>query len=244
MANTNNCALVPLARPLSVLPVDKFPFAATASTNANSTIPAGFGYSSANRMLAVPGNKDLVLADGDYSFCELQMANNAGLRVPTGGRVRIFIDSPARPGSGCPGGSGRINANNAAALLNPSPAGQLEIYMYGTAVPSPAGAPSPPATCGNDFTYKNGLTGTAASSFYLYAPNSVVDITDSTPMSGAITGCRVHIYGLTSNTSYDYVGATTPMYAWVSTVKASWRECVTPTPVSGGVTQPYGTCKG
>jgi hypothetical protein len=244
MANINNCNLVRLAQPLAVLPVDRFPFAVSATANSNSTIPAGFGYSSPNRMLAVPGNADLVLASGDYNFCEIQMANNATLRAATGARVRIYVDSPARPGSGCPGGSGRVNANNATSIFNPSPAGQLEIYQYGTSVPTPAGAPPPPTTCNNDFTYKNGLTGTAASSFYLYAPNSVVDITTSSPMGGAITGCRVHLYGLTTNTAFNYLDPITQIYGHAAPVKGSWRECVAPTPVSGGVPQPYGTCKG
>jgi hypothetical protein len=172
------------------------------------------------------------------------MANLARISVPTGGRVRIFIDSPARTGSGCPGGSGVVNANNTKAILNPSPGGQLEIYVYGTSVPSPAGAPSPPATCGADFTYKNGLTGTAQSALYVYAPNSIVDITNDSPLAGAITGCEVKLWSLSSNSSYDYLGPPSAIVSRAAQIKGSWRECVAPTPVSAGVPQPYGTCKG
>jgi Tfp pilus assembly protein PilX len=204
---------------LTAASVDILPFAGTAVANQNSTIAAG--YTAATRTLSVTGTT--TLAAGDYNFCSVKVANGATLAAAAGARVRIYVDSAARAGSGCSGvaSQGTFVAAQSS-LLNAGSTGTLETYLYGTNVPAPPYTPPPPATCNNDFSYYHGST-TATSGVFVYAPNSNVTITANGKITGAVVGCRVTFLALTSTARFDSPPGRPSASSGIET--GTWREC-------------------
>jgi Tfp pilus assembly protein PilX len=66
------------------------------------------------RSLTMATGSTLVLGGGTYNFCKLTAANNTKIKLAAGVKVRIYIDSPDRTGSGCiPSGMTRAQAQTA-----------------------------------------------------------------------------------------------------------------------------------
>ncbi len=76
-------------------------------------------------------NGTLTLTGGTYNFCQLTVGNSVTIVVPQGAKVRVFIDSPNRPGSGCRSNvdTGRFVVNNGLSILGN--ADQFQLYVYG-----------------------------------------------------------------------------------------------------------------
>ena len=200
--------------------VDTLPFATTQTTNQNILI--GPDYTAANRALSIPAGQTLSLGAGDYNVCSIAMGNGATLSATTG-RVRVFVDSPARSGSGCASGGKVAAASTGAHFNSAATTNQLELYLYGTSAPAPF-AQSPPSTCGNDFTF-NDPTTVASSNVFVYAPNSNVTITSNAYQKWAVVGCSVNYQALSPTAHFDYPPLSTPPTGAVSVVTATWREC-------------------
>jgi Tfp pilus assembly protein PilX len=125
-------------------------FAGPAATNNNSVFSSPIYspaiYVPAERRLTVGNSVTVNLTRGHtYAVCDFWADNSAIFPVvgTSTEPVRIFIDSPDRPGSGCAPGTGRFcldnsvkfNANN----LGSSTAAPLEVYVYGPGNPSTVG---------------------------------------------------------------------------------------------------------
>jgi Tfp pilus assembly protein PilX len=218
---------------LTAASVDTLPFAGTAVANQNSTIVTG--YTAATRSLSVTGTT--TLAAGDYNFCSVKVANGATLAAASGARVRIYVDSAARAGSGCSGvaNQGTFVAAQSS-LLNAGSTGNLETYLYGTSAPAPPFTPPPPTTCNNDFSYYHGST-TATAGVFVYAPNSKVSITANGKINGAVVGCQVTFLALAATARYDSPPSRPTASSGLET--GTWRECT-----GQYVGDPESGCKG
>jgi hypothetical protein len=223
------CPLTRYPQAITVSSVDTLPFNTTQTTNSDATITLAQGYTAATRSLVVPANATLTLAAGDYNFCYVTVGNGAKLSAASGARVRIFVDSPARAGSGCTGPTGgKFNAASTSAQLNPgaatTPPAQLEIYVYGTATPPANLASPPPATCNADFTFVSSAA-TASSNLYVYAPDSNVSIQSNAYQMGAVVGCQVTYFALSASARWDYPPGGTAPSAGAGPVTGTFREC-------------------
>lgn len=101
--------------------------------NNNSSLMSSGFYNNATRAFTMGNNTSYTLQAGTYSFCSFLMQQGAKLRVPAGQIARIFIDSPARPGSTCPAGTGWYKQENSSEVnreFGADPA-QLELYVWG-----------------------------------------------------------------------------------------------------------------
>ncbi len=213
---------VPRKTPITVPSVETLPFGATQTTNENGKIAAG--YTAATRSLSVAAGTTLTLGAGDYNFCSVALGNGATLSAAPTARVRIFVDSPSRAGSGCASG-GTFNAAATGARLNLGESqGQLEIYLWGTVPAVAEPPPKPPGSCKADFTFNNTAKG-PSSALYVYAPDSIVTIKSSAYQLGAVVGCRTSYWAEASTARWDYPPSGTRPSSGVGAVSGSFREC-------------------
>jgi Tfp pilus assembly protein PilX len=191
-----------------VAPVSDAVFEATdgdqPGENNNSVIPYPLG---SNREINVPSATGTVtLPPGTYNFCDVYLNGAADLRVVGPGPVRIFIDSPYRPGSGCLAGSGDFVANNSFSFTSspPNPA-LLEMRMYGGP--------------GTQFWLKNNSTfhGT------LYAPRSAFKIDNASTVVGGVLAQTVNIQNFFTLNGNVPDGLTLATQVYESD---GWTECV------------------
>ena len=94
------------------------------------------------RNLSIGNNGSLTLGGGTYNFCKVSLGNNSYITIAAGVKVRFFLDSPDRSGSGCiPSGMDAEDARDAgwggmvlgqgSNFNNPGHAINFQIYMYG-----------------------------------------------------------------------------------------------------------------
>jgi hypothetical protein len=177
----------PAAVPFNFPPVDQGS-AATVNDNARITgAKSGTGtprdtcsscgsisWNDATRVLQVASNATLTLTGDVYSFCSLTVSNNATLRIaPRTTPLRIYIDSPEECGGGAGMGSVSVLNNGLIQNLNTSPA-TLQLYVAGST------SVSTTVTIGN-----NGSSG-AGTTLFVYAPNSVVSLTNNVHVTGSV----------------------------------------------------------
>lgn len=169
------------------------------------TLSAGSAIGSATTPLGIPA--------GTYNFCNISL-NNATYLRPLG-PVTIYIDSPARTGSGCDANTGNLIAgNNLIFTSSPADAAMIHIEMYG--------GPGTRFEINNNFDY----TGT------LYAPNSAVTFRNNAAIRGAIVGQTV-----TMNNNLTLTGQVPPGLVGGDQeyTSNSWIECTrTPSGSSAG----------
>jgi Tfp pilus assembly protein PilX len=207
-------------------------FGNTATQNDNGRIVSGVDpsqnttYVPATRALTLGNSSSVTLGGGIYNFCSLTMENSADLFVAAGARVRIFIDSPDRAGSGCPArsagtdqsctvdrnasaGSGNFTVINSARIL---PASNdpldLQIYVYGF------------TDLSNLVDFKNSIDFVGT----IHAPRSRVEFKNSATIRGAVAAHRVcfkNSVNFTSDADATGIGGDT-----VAThSQTAWREC-------------------
>jgi Tfp pilus assembly protein PilX len=226
---TGSCSnKITLSSALTLQSVDTLPFA---GAGLEATLTAAQGYTAATRTLSVGTSATLSLPAGDYKFCSVDVKNK-GTIIATSGRVRIFVDSPARAGSGCAAGSGTFQAGTktgggggAAVQLNPGTGNpNLEIYVYGTKAPTPPGTAPPPTTCGSDVLWHNGAA-VASSNVYIYAPNSDVVVQTGALITGAMAGCTAMFWADNPSGAFSTPTTPTPPGGQATVVPAAWREC-------------------
>jgi Tfp pilus assembly protein PilX len=239
---------------LSAPSPDTLPFAGSRNTNNNAT--ASVGYTALGRILDIPANNTLVLAAGTYNFCSVRLNNGAQLKAAPGANVKIFVDSAQRDTvsgvsgiSGCSGISypsgmtqGNFNAGvqgGGVSTILDGQTGQLEIYLYGTATPAPAGTAPPPSggsistagdgsrrasACGDDFDWRND-TGTPAQNVYVFGPNSDIMITARSTIQGAVTGCTATFWGIAQGAGFSATPSSARPFGKIGALPGSWREC-------------------
>ena len=170
-------------------------------------------YDHSIRHLEGPNSSSLTMGGSIYNFCSLHLKNSAHITIANGAKVRIFIDSPERPGSGCPPNSGWMIIDNSSGFNNPSnnPL-NLQVYVYGTS----------DAYSGNQdqVRFKNSTNFTGV----LYAPQSPVTIDNSGEFTGGVAGKSIDyknsvkfhwnpgVGDLKANTTTQYF-------------RTGWRQC-------------------
>ena len=165
-------------------------FAGPAASNNNASLNSSY-YNAATRTFTMATSAEYTMPAGTYSFCNLSLGNSVRLRLPATGLVKIFIDSAARPGSGCGAGTGRLLAKNSVEFnKNAGKAENLEIYVYGTRnEPANADYDCPPAGTTN---YKHDIIFCNSVQFYgsIYAADSTFFAANSVEMWGAVAAKR------------------------------------------------------
>src|SRR6185503_9954171 len=92
------------------------------------------------RTLEIDNNGSLTLGGGTYNFCKVTTGNGSPITIATGAKVRFFLDSPDRAGSGCiPSGqtAAQARSNGFGGMVlgqgsnfnNPGQAINFQIYM-------------------------------------------------------------------------------------------------------------------
>jgi hypothetical protein len=171
----NSTVPPPTRRPVAfnqLAPVDP---GNSATTNANGQIQSA-SYSASTRSLNLNGTT-VTLAGGTYNFCSLSLNNSSTLAIAPGAKARIIIDSPDRPGSGCPKNSGDFSVNNNSKISNPSTdVSAAEILVTGL------------NNMSSTITFNN------SSAFYgaIYAPRSTVNVNNNTLFHGGLAALVVN----------------------------------------------------
>jgi hypothetical protein len=224
------------ATPITVPSVETLPFGTTKTTNSDWTITKAEGYNSETRSLSVAAGATVTLVAGDYNFCYVNLGNGATLSAATGARVKVFVDSPSREGSGCTGPSGgKFNAESSGARVNlGATAGQLEFYLWGTA--TAVASPPPEGKCNADFSFNNTAAGTS-SNLYIYAPDSIVKLRSNAYQMGSVVACQTIYWAESASARWDYPPSGIRPSSGVGAVAGSFREC---TPTYSG--DPESTC--
>jgi len=179
-------------------------FGSTATVNSNVVGWSGaHTYTASQRSLRITGNS-FTFTGGDYNLCKLFIEGGT-IYIPAGAKVRIFIDSASRTGSGCPAtNSGSLIGNNNVTFQNPGAAENLQIFVYGAG----------PVEFNNQLT----LNG------YLHAPNSPVVMKNNATITGGIAAQSVEAMGsldfFTSSTGGLPGGTTVPVF-----YRTAWTEC-------------------
>lgn len=150
---------------------------------------------------------------GTYNFCSVSMNNETHLRPL--GPVKIFIDSPDRPGSGCRANTGSFVANNNLFFKSsPADPGMIHIEMWGGP--------------GTMFQMKNNLEYVGT----LYAPRSGIEFQNNATITGAMVGETVSVFNNLTLTGAIPPGLTGGDQVYDS---STWIECTrTPSGSSSG----------
>lgn len=189
-------------------------------------------YTPSSRTLSLGNNSTLLLGGAIYNFCSLSLGNGATITVAQSPpdmpphKVAIFIDSPARPGSNCPAGSGTLTMANGSSFINQTPGTEpgiaydttaLQIYVYGW--------PSSYSSNANVVSFDVGVN------FYgtIYAPQSTVSVNNAAASYGAIAGNIVNF-----NNSGAFTGDQNDLGIQSSTdgtfFRTAWHECLPQAP--------------
>ena len=180
-------------------------------------------YDAATRELVMGNNSSLTLSGGDndatYNFCRIALGNNAQVNIAVGAKVRLFLDSPERTGSGCAGvpGAGTITIGQNSFFNNPSGiAENLQIYISGTSDGQSV----------VDFRNSSFISGA------IYAPQSRVVFKNSATVVGALAARNVEFQNDVSFTWSESLaelrGRTVTQY-----YRSAWAECRPEPPVAG-----------
>jgi Tfp pilus assembly protein PilX/lipopolysaccharide export system protein LptA len=191
----------------------------SATVNNNEYITNGFDASSGNvkyeaskRELELGGNATLNLHDGTYNFCKLKAAANSTLAVAPGATVKIFIDSPEDPTSGCPAGSGEFSFKGGLTTPSGNPTA-LQIYVYGK----------------GPVTYDGNVNAAAT----IYAPQAEVELGGNATLAGGVAAKAITVNGNFSF-SWDERDAALQAEPAVMYYRTAWEEC-TPTVTASAV---------
>lgn len=169
------------------------------SSNGNVTL-------NANRELSLKGNSTLNLGGETYNFCSLNAGGSSTLAIAPGAHVRIFIDSPEDPNSGCPSGSGEFAFAGGLSTPSGDPTA-LQFYIYGKGPVSYSGNVNAAAT--------------------IYAPQAEVKLGGTATLTGGVEAKSVSIGG-TINFNWDERDAALQAKPAVMYYRTAWAEC-TPT---------------
>ncbi len=165
-------------------------------------------FNAATRVLTLNNNGSLTLSGGTYNFCDINITNSGQITIATGAKVRIFIDSPDRTGSGCAAGTGRITANNSMTFSNPGPPENLQIYVYGW------------SNGENVVDFKNAVSFNGM----IYAPQSKFKAKNAPVFSGGLTARQIEVEN-TINFTWASSLANLTTRNLTLYYRTSWHEC-------------------
>jgi hypothetical protein len=167
----------------------------TATVNDNGRITSGqdsgnnvtyTNTAASPRNLTIANNGSLTLGGGTYNFCKVTLGNNAYITIAVGAKIRFFLDSPDRAGSGCiPSGqtAAQARTNNYGGMQlgqgsnfnNPGHAINFQIYMYGYA----------------DGSHTVEFNNTSAMNAAIYAPTSNLIWNNTAGITGGVAASTV-----------------------------------------------------
>jgi type II secretory pathway pseudopilin PulG len=203
-------------------------FGPVAASNNNAALPAALGTSwNATTREAVLSGKSYTVPAGNYLMCELWVDQGVDFYLSGAtatNPVRIFIDSPSRPGSNCAAGSGRLCMDNSIEFNRPGNAAALEIYVYGSPALCESGRPGMPFQASS---YRTDATVVLNNSVdfngTIYAPTSTVRLNNSIKMDGGIAAQNIYLENSVDFVNADTVKAKVPAVGPVR--RLSWVEC-------------------
>lgn len=207
----------PAQGPWVLAPVDIGNTAAVNQNGVGWTFSGGsLSYNSTYRELIFTNSGTANFKGGDYNLCKLEARNSTRFTVTPGAKVRLFIDSPTRPGSGCREGTGTFVAKNSFELEADEKVAQFQIYVYGGDV---GGNPAVE------------LKNSAGFHAVLHAPLASVEFKNSVTFYGAINAKRVE-FGNSSTFKWPVEGISgltpdveTPANTLTLFQRSAWREC-------------------
>ena len=183
----------------------------TATENDNgriSSIPPKDGghnvsYEADTRTLTIANNGSLTLGGGTtgtYNFCKVVMGNNSYITIAVGAKVRFFLDSPDREGSGCipsgmdaedarAAGYGGMFLSQGSNFNNPGHAINFQIYMYGY----------------NDGSHTVEFNNTTAMNAAIYAPQSNLVWKNTAGITGGVAASTVEFK---NSATFSWAGET------------------------------------
>jgi hypothetical protein len=167
----------------------------TATVNDNGRITSGQDAGShvtytntaaAPRTLSIGNNGSLTLGGGTYNFCKVTLGNNSYVTIAATAKIRFFLDSPDRSGSGCipsgqtaaqarANGYGGMNLGQGSNFNNPGPSINFQIYMYGY----------------SDGSHKVNFFNAANMNAAIYAPSSELIWNNTGGITGAVSASKV-----------------------------------------------------
>jgi hypothetical protein len=161
-------------------------------------------------------NGKVTFSGGDYNFCKLHINNSTEFFVSPGAQVRVFIDSPTRPGSGCRNNTGTFSVKNSFKLVADEKTAQFQIYVYG-----------------GDVNGKPAIDINNSSEFHalIHAPLASIEFKNSMKFYGAINAKRVEFknasdfYFPTDGISGLQPDTEAPQETLTLFQRSAWREC-------------------
>jgi hypothetical protein len=140
----------------------------------------------APRRLTIGNNGSLTLGGGTYNFCRVELGNNSYITIAAGAKIRFFLDSPDRSGSGCipsgqtaaqarSNGYGGMFLGQGSNFNNPGPSINFQIYMYGYA----------------DGSHRVNFFNAANMNAAIYAPSSELIWNNTGGITGAVSASKV-----------------------------------------------------
>lgn len=171
------------------------------------------------RALNMTTGGSLTLGGGTYNFCKVTMANNTTINIAAGAKVRLYIDSPDRQGSGCipsgmtaaqarTAGWGGMTMGQGSNWVNNNREDSEQIYIYGY----------------NDGSQIITFNNSAKLNFAIVAPQTKLIFGNSGVMNGGVAAKDVEFKNgasFTWGTSLaDLRADTLALY-----YKTAWKEC-------------------
>lgn len=155
-----------------------------------------------------------LVMNGTYYMCEFNTSQEVFFKIPKGDNVTWYIDSPARSGSSCQGGTGNINTQHGMCVLNENKNPEtFKIFMYGN--------PAKPTE--TEFSATNNLGGCEPLTAEVYAPYSKFRGTNEGSISGAF------LFDEFSETNkielVAWEGSTSSSASTVENGTSSWTIC-------------------
>jgi type II secretory pathway pseudopilin PulG len=202
--------------------------AIAAGPNNNAALTGLSGWNATTRVLAFGNSVNITIPAGTYLICDLYGDNSIKINLHSNATptnpVKIYIDSPSRPGSGCPAGSGRLCLDNSVEFNKDGNPGDLEIYIYGSTAKCSDAVPGMPFDGAHFPSDSPFVLGNSVHYFgTIYAPTTRVRLNNSVTVSGGIAALSAELANSVKFTHADAVKNKAPAAGPVR--RLSWVEC-------------------
>jgi hypothetical protein len=168
--NTNFFASTPIGGQKSRVCWNGFDGNGQASTNCGS------------RELVITHNSDLTLPSGNYSFCRLQLLQNAAVYIASGATVRIYFDSPEACGYGSGVKQLELDSNT---QIRPNGGGAVDVALLFVG--------SETRSTVIDLASNTVAQGACEQDFVIYAPRTDLVMKSDSYYCGALAAKTIHI---------------------------------------------------
>jgi hypothetical protein len=146
----------------------------------------GDGQASANcgsRELVITHNSNLTLPSGNYSFCRLQLLQNAAIYIANGATIRIYFDSPEACGYGSGVKQLELDSNSQIRPNGTSSSVDVAMLFVGSETRSTT----------IDLASNTVAQGVCEQDFVIYAPRTDMVMKSNSYYCGALAAKTIHI---------------------------------------------------